>query len=81
MMYFMSNFWYVCFEHVLDALICFKLFNTWLEMTFSLASLGLFHVAKLIGCDIDGLKLTLSLRKMKVGNDNIVQKLTLSQVK
>ncbi|XP_014490953.1 myosin-1 [Vigna radiata var. radiata] len=40
---------------------------------------GLFHVAKLIGCDIEDLKLTLSTRKMKVGNDNIVQKLTLSQ--
>jgi len=39
------------------------------------------HVAKLIGCDIEDLKLTLSTRKMKVGNDNIVQKLTLSQVK
>ncbi|WVZ26980.1 hypothetical protein V8G54_000011 (mitochondrion) [Vigna mungo] len=41
--------------------------------------LGLFHVAKLIRCDIEDLKLTLSTRKMKVGNDNIVQKLTLSQ--
>ncbi|RDX87598.1 Myosin-1, partial [Mucuna pruriens] len=40
---------------------------------------GLSHVAKLIGCDIEDLKLTLSTRKMKVGNDNIVQKLTLSQ--
>ncbi|QCD89330.1 myosin V [Vigna unguiculata] len=40
---------------------------------------GLLHVAKLIGCDIEDLKLTLSTRKMKVGNDNIVQKLTLSQ--
>ncbi|KAG4944883.1 hypothetical protein JHK87_040890 [Glycine soja] len=40
---------------------------------------GLFHVAKLIGCDIEDLKLILSTRKMKVGNDNIVQKLTLSQ--
>ncbi|KAK7407806.1 hypothetical protein VNO78_09906 [Psophocarpus tetragonolobus] len=40
---------------------------------------GLFHVAKLIGCDVEDLKLTLSTRKMKVGNDNIVQKLTLSQ--
>ncbi|RZB41760.1 myosin-1-like [Glycine soja] len=40
---------------------------------------GLFHVAKLIGCSIEDLKLTLSTRKMKVGNDNIVQKLTLSQ--
>ncbi|CAJ1933000.1 unnamed protein product [Sphenostylis stenocarpa] len=40
---------------------------------------GLSHVAKLIGCDIEDLKLTLSTRKMRVGNDNIVQKLTLSQ--
>ncbi|OIV91256.1 hypothetical protein TanjilG_30478 [Lupinus angustifolius] len=40
---------------------------------------GLLSVAKLIGCDIEDLKLTLSTRKMKVGNDNIVQKLTLSQ--
>ncbi|KAK7308314.1 hypothetical protein VNO77_41916 [Canavalia gladiata] len=40
---------------------------------------GLFRVAKLIGCDIEDLKLALSTRKMKVGNDNIVQKLTLSQ--
>ncbi|KAG6500049.1 hypothetical protein ZIOFF_039863 [Zingiber officinale] len=36
-------------------------------------------VAKLIGCTISALKLSLSTRKMKVGNDNIVQKLTLSQ--
>jgi len=35
----------------------------------------------LIGCDIEDLKLTLSTRKMKVGKDTIVQKLTLSQVK
>ncbi|RDY03112.1 Myosin-1, partial [Mucuna pruriens] len=40
---------------------------------------GLFTAAKLIGCEIEDLKLTLSTRKMKVGNDNIVQKLTLSQ--
>ncbi|XP_020211927.1 myosin-1 [Cajanus cajan] len=40
---------------------------------------GLFTVAKLIGCEVEDLKLTLSTRKMKVGNDNIVQKLTLSQ--
>ncbi|XP_057445279.1 myosin-1-like [Lotus japonicus] len=40
---------------------------------------GLFHVAKLIGCDIEDLKLALSTRKMKVRNENIVQKLTLSQ--
>ncbi|CAI8605260.1 unnamed protein product [Vicia faba] len=40
---------------------------------------GLLHVAELIGCDLEHLKLTLSTRKMKVGNDKIVQKLTLSQ--
>ncbi|KAF1878464.1 hypothetical protein Lal_00047133 [Lupinus albus] len=40
---------------------------------------GLLSTAKLIGCDIEDLKLTLSTRKMKVGNDNIVQKLTLTQ--
>ncbi|KAK2453781.1 myosin [Trifolium repens] len=40
---------------------------------------GLLHVAELIGCDIEDLKLTLSTRKMKVGNDNIIQKLTQSQ--
>ncbi|XP_078448570.1 myosin-1-like [Wolffia australiana] len=36
-------------------------------------------VAQLVGCDIDELKLTLSTRKMRVGNDVIIQKLTLSQ--
>ena len=41
---------------------------------------GALTVAKLIGCDIGDLKLALSTRKMRVGNDNIVQKLTLSQV-
>ncbi|XP_019460646.1 PREDICTED: myosin-1-like [Lupinus angustifolius] len=40
---------------------------------------GLFNVAKLIGCDIEDLQLTLSTRKMKVRNDKIVQKLTLTQ--
>ncbi|XP_020242077.1 myosin-1-like [Asparagus officinalis] len=40
---------------------------------------GAYSVAKLIGCDIKDLKLTLSTRNMRVGNDNIVQKLTLSQ--
>lgn len=68
-------------------LTCFRCLNVFqviqyvLEVTFSLVLIGLFHVAKLIGCDIEDLKLTLSTRKMKVGNDNIVQKLTLSQVK
>lgn len=41
---------------------------------------GLFNVAKLIGCDVGELKQALSTRKMKVGNDNIVQKLKHSQV-
>ncbi|KAI3731759.1 hypothetical protein L1987_62948 [Smallanthus sonchifolius] len=40
---------------------------------------ALLNVSKLIGCEVDGLKLALSTRKMKVGNENIVQKLTLSQ--
>ncbi|XWS63278.1 hypothetical protein CRYUN_Cryun06bG0081500 [Craigia yunnanensis] len=40
---------------------------------------GLINVAKLIGCDTVDLNLALSTRKMRVGNDNIVQKLTLSQ--
>eukprot|EP00268_Persea_americana_P032470 TRINITY_DN3195_c0_g1_i1.p1 TRINITY_DN3195_c0_g1~~TRINITY_DN3195_c0_g1_i1.p1 ORF type:complete len:974 (-),score=224.12 TRINITY_DN3195_c0_g1_i1:1265-4186(-) len=40
---------------------------------------GLNSVAKLIGCNTGELKLALSTRKMRVGNDNIVQKLTLSQ--
>lgn len=40
---------------------------------------GLHNVAKLIGCDVLALKLALSTRKMRVGNDSIVQKLTLSQ--
>lgn len=40
---------------------------------------GLYNVAKLIGCDAGELKLALSTRKMRVGNDTIVQKLTLSQ--
>ncbi|KAL5054190.1 hypothetical protein RYX36_034872 [Vicia faba] len=40
----------------------------------------LFSTAKLIGCEIKDLKLTLSTRKMKVGKGIIVQKLTLSQL-
>ncbi|XP_059633321.1 myosin-1-like [Cornus florida] len=40
---------------------------------------GLINVAKLIGCNVGELKLALSTRNMRVGNDNIVQKLTLSQ--
>ncbi|THU73394.1 hypothetical protein C4D60_Mb04t22380 [Musa balbisiana] len=44
-----------------------------------IADEGAQTVAKLIGCTLSELKLALSTRKMKVGNDNIVQKLTLSQ--
>uniref|UniRef100_A0A1D1Z2F8 Myosin-J heavy chain n=1 Tax=Anthurium amnicola TaxID=1678845 RepID=A0A1D1Z2F8_9ARAE len=40
---------------------------------------GVDTVGKLIGCDVGELKLALSTRKMRVGNDNIVQRLTLSQ--
>ncbi|GFP94019.1 myosin-1 [Phtheirospermum japonicum] len=40
---------------------------------------GLTNVATLIECNIGELKLTLSTRKMRVGNDTIVQKLTLAQ--
>ncbi|KAJ4830636.1 hypothetical protein Tsubulata_036747 [Turnera subulata] len=40
---------------------------------------ALITVAKMIGCDVGDLKLALSTRKMRVGNDTIVQKLTLSQ--
>lgn len=41
---------------------------------------GLVTVAKLIGCHLSDLKLALSTRNMKVRNENIVQRLTLSQV-
>ncbi|URD91375.1 myosin-2 heavy chain, non muscle [Musa troglodytarum] len=40
---------------------------------------GAQTVSKLIGCTVSELNLALSTRKMKVGNDNIVQKLTLAQ--
>ncbi|GKV11613.1 hypothetical protein SLEP1_g22855 [Rubroshorea leprosula] len=40
---------------------------------------SLVTVAKLIGCSTGELNLALSRRKMRVGNDNIVQKLTHSQ--
>ncbi|KAI3472534.1 hypothetical protein Pfo_030685 [Paulownia fortunei] len=40
---------------------------------------GLINVARLIECNIGELKLALSTRKMRVGNDTIVQKLTLAQ--
>ncbi|KAL0326742.1 UNVERIFIED_CONTAM: Myosin-1 [Sesamum angustifolium] len=40
---------------------------------------GLTTVATLIGCNVGELKLALSTRKMRVGNDTIVQKLTLAQ--
>lgn len=52
-------------------------FSTTLATSFA----GLINVAMLIGCDIGELKLALSTRKMRVGNDTIVQKLTLLQVK
>ncbi|XP_039038113.1 myosin-1-like [Hibiscus syriacus] len=45
----------------------------------AVADESLINVAKLIGCDAANLNLALSTRKMRVGNDNIVQKLTLSQ--
>ncbi|XAR56040.1 Myosin ATPase, partial [Bertholletia excelsa] len=40
---------------------------------------GLIIVANLIGCTVLELKLALSTRHMRVGNDNIVQKFTLTQ--
>ncbi|XP_009783184.1 myosin-1-like [Nicotiana sylvestris] len=40
---------------------------------------GLTTVSTLIGCGVEELKLALSSRKMRVRNDDIVQKLTLSQ--
>ncbi|KAL0409114.1 UNVERIFIED_CONTAM: Myosin-1 [Sesamum radiatum] len=40
---------------------------------------GLTTVATLIGCNLEELKLALSTRNMRVGNDTIVQKLTLAQ--
>ncbi|XP_044489475.1 myosin-1-like [Mangifera indica] len=45
----------------------------------AVADKALISVAKLIGCNIEDLNLALSTRKMRVGNDTIVQKLTLSQ--
>ncbi|KAK9935768.1 hypothetical protein M0R45_022853 [Rubus argutus] len=45
----------------------------------AMADEGLFNAAKLVGCSLEELQLALSTRKMRVGNDNIVQKLTLSQ--
>ncbi|XP_042515662.1 myosin-1-like isoform X2 [Macadamia integrifolia] len=40
---------------------------------------GLNTVAQLIGCTVDALSLALSTRKIRVGNEIFVQKLTLSQ--
>ncbi|XP_073310326.1 myosin-1-like [Primulina huaijiensis] len=40
---------------------------------------GLINVAALTKCELEELKLALSTRKMRVGNDTIVQKLTLAQ--
>jgi hypothetical protein len=37
-------------------------------------------VSRLLGCTIEDLNLALSKRHMKVNNENIVQKLTLTQV-
>ncbi|CAI0444103.1 unnamed protein product [Linum tenue] len=44
-----------------------------------LADECLVTVAELIGCKVEELKLALSTRKMRVGHDTIIQKLTLSQ--
>ncbi|KAI3734237.1 hypothetical protein L6452_13702 [Arctium lappa] len=40
---------------------------------------ALLSVAKLLGCEAEQLKLALSTRKMTVGKENIIQKLTLAQ--
>ncbi|XP_006841789.2 myosin-1 [Amborella trichopoda] len=40
---------------------------------------GINNAATLMGCSAEDLKLVLSTRKIRAGNDNIVQKLTLSQ--
>ncbi|KAJ3680383.1 hypothetical protein LUZ60_016661 [Juncus effusus] len=40
---------------------------------------GAHTFCKLIGCSIDDLNLTLTTRKIKVSNENIIQKLTLAQ--
>ncbi|KAH9617524.1 hypothetical protein KSS87_020702 [Heliosperma pusillum] len=40
---------------------------------------ALLSVAKLLGCKVEELQLALSTRNMKVGKDNIVQKLTMPQ--
>ncbi|CAO2814085.1 unnamed protein product [Amaranthus hypochondriacus] len=45
----------------------------------TVADEALLTVAKLIGCEVKELQLALSTRKMKVRNDNIIQKLKLSQ--
>lgn len=46
----------------------------------SLNSVGVHTVARLMGCNIEELKLALSTRKMEVHKEQIVKKLTLSQV-
>ncbi|PPR93624.1 hypothetical protein GOBAR_AA27044 [Gossypium barbadense] len=46
----------------------------------AVADESLINVAQLIGCETVDLNLALSTRKMRVGHDNIIQKLTLSQV-
>ncbi|TYH39127.1 hypothetical protein ES332_D12G160200v1 [Gossypium tomentosum] len=45
----------------------------------AVADESLINVAQLIGCETVDLNLALSTRKMRVGHDNIIQKLTLSQ--
>ncbi|MBA0656289.1 hypothetical protein Goklo_008658, partial [Gossypium klotzschianum] len=45
----------------------------------AVADESLINVAQLIGCETVDLNLALSTRKMRVGQDNIIQKLTLSQ--
>ena len=50
------------------------------ETFFNVSISGLTTVAQLTGCDAEDLKIALSTRKMRVGNDIIIQKLTLPQV-
>ena len=60
---------------------CHQLVNKLLHWSLHFSCSGLTTVAKLIGCNVGELKLALSTRKMRVGNDTIVQKLSLSQVR
>ena len=61
-------------------MFCHKVYHM-LYAIIGLPFSGLQTVAKLIECDIEELKLALSTRKMRVGNDSIVQKLTLPQAR